>query len=119
MFEWLALRVGSKAAPAIVAACLLVAFAILAVGTVAGIARLVSAERDAHWSKAVADANAASTIAAAMRNEDAAAAEAQARALAESATDERAAVLALEAEIRAMQEDPIIYPATRKTEGKR
>ncbi len=96
----------------------LIAVALISFSLVTGISGLVGlvrGETEARYQKAAADGNAAATAAQAQLNEAAAAAEAQAREMAETATGERERVLELEAQIRALQSNPLLFPA--KTKG--
>ena len=113
-FAWLTGRALKSVAPALLTllAVGLIAFALWS--ATVGLVALVRSEAAARYEGAIADSNATATAAQAARNEAAAQAEAQAREMADAATGERERVLALEAEIRALKSNPLLFPAETK-----
>lgn len=115
-FTWLAGKLGRSLAPAL-AGIAVTAGAVVALWlSLSGLVGLVRAERDAAAARQLAEATEAATRAAAEKNERAAAAEARQREAAEMR--EQAWALAdrnaeLEAEIKALAVNPLLFPARK------
>lgn len=111
---WLSGQALKTAWPALLALVAVAMILVSLLGVIGGVTSLVRSATEAHYQKEIATANEAATAAAAQRNEAAIAAEAAARDLAEQATGERERVLELEAQIRALQDDPVLFKAKPK-----